>query len=133
MLSRVRLFLACLLLLAIPLQGLAAAGMLYCGGAAAHAHGHPTQAAGAEHDHRGHPHSGHDHAVAEPQQEAGPAATLPGAGHKCGACAACCHAVAIAAAFQPMAAASAPQAPVAEPVLHLYSRSAPVPDKPPRA
>ena len=96
MLSRDRLFLACLLLLAIPLQGLAAAGMLYCGGAAAHAHGQTAQVAGAEHDHRGHQHPGHAHAQAEPQQEAGAAATLPGADHKCGACAACCHGVAIA-------------------------------------
>lgn len=133
MLSRLRLFLACVLLLAIPLQGLAAAGMLYCAGAAAHAHGHTAVVASAAHDHHGHQHSGHAHALAEPQQEPGPAATLPGADHKCGACAACCHGVAIAAGFQPVAPASAPQAPAAEPVLHLYSRSAPVPDKPPRA
>ena len=119
--SRIRLFLACLLLLALPLQGLAAASMLYCGGAATHAHGHEEAQAAAEHDHAAHGH------------EADAFATdLPDSDHKCGACASCCNGVAIAAAFRQPAPIPAPQAQAAEPVLHLHSRPPPAPDKPPR-
>ena len=122
--SRVRIFLACLPLLAVPLQGLAAAGMLYCSAAATHSHQEMQASAG--HDHSAHVHAADDAADA-------PAGDLPDAGHKCGACASCCNGVAIAAAFRQPAPAPSPQAQAAEPVLHLHSRPPPAPDKPPRA
>ncbi|MDB5858892.1 MAG: hypothetical protein JWQ76_2581 [Ramlibacter sp.] len=123
--SRFRILLACLLLLAIPLQGIAAASMLYCG--AATSHSHDEVQAPSHHDH-----SADVHAAAQ-ADDAAAAAGLPDQDHKCGACATCCHGAAIAATFTLLSPSPAPQAHAAEPVVHLHSRSSPVPDKPPRA
>ena len=145
--SRLRMFLAWLLLLAIPLQGLAAASMLHCGsgsGAAAesrtaagpyqHSH-HGDQALAESHD-LSHQHAGHDHAADGVDSAGGgstDAGTLPDAGHKCSVCAACCHGAAISDTAGIAPAAAAPQAVRVEPFVAVHSRPGSVPDKPPRA
>ena len=97
--SRVRLLFVCLVLLALPLQGIAAVSMLYCNLGPHHS---ATQNLP---DH---------HAVADPQAEMAPASMAHGAdwvagaegpahttpapdlNHSCSACAACCPGIAIA-------------------------------------
>lgn len=129
---RLRLFLACLLLVAVPFQGMAAAAMPSCGlpsheaaGVAvqpAHPHGH-----GHEHGVSGHRHAG-EHA-GSPDHQHGPGF----ADAKCSACAACCIGAAIADATPP-AAFSAPSYVVAAPPgVALRMRATPPPDRPPRA
>lgn len=97
--ARLRTLLICLLMLALPVQGWAAAGMLYCGsqgtaghGAAAHSHGpardggHPHEQASSapSHDHAQAQHT-HSHTHAHPSPaaagEAGHAAHHPHAAH----------------------------------------------------
>lgn len=130
--SRIRTVLAWLLLLAIPLQGIAAASMLYCGPAArAAVQLQQSSSAGHHHmqaaDHGGRAgHTGH---------HAGKATdgALPDAGHKCGVCAACCHGAALTGTPLAVALSPAPQLAWNEPFVPVYSRPSPVPDKPPRA
>lgn len=136
-----------LMALALPLQGIAAAGMQACGpmhehtgpvAASAHAPGHGHA---REDGHRGHAaqyshssHAAHLSASAHPAShgDAHPAAAelssadqglhaaaerlsgnpeLPAAGHQCGACAACCPAVALPSLL------AFPVAPVSEAVV----------------
>jgi hypothetical protein len=135
--TRFRLFLACLLLATLPLQGLAAATMLYCGHAAKvqagvsqaghdqHAPAHA--AAAAEHEH-----AGHSHAAVESGASSA-AADLPDSRHKCGACAACCHSVALIETPHILPVSAALSAPWVETFVPVHSRPSPVPDKPPRA
>lgn len=140
--SRFRTLLAWLVMAAIPLQGLAAASMLFCGMGAHHAPAqqvvavtsvsavHVSNEATGEHDH-----SKHSHAAAEqPKKSVDTSGTkLPDASHKCGVCASCCHSVAIAEFPQLLAFAAAPQADLVEPFVLIQARPSPVPDKPPRA
>jgi hypothetical protein len=129
--SRFRLFLAWLVLAAIPLQGLAAASMLFCGMGEHHA-----AAAVAKHDGAGeHDHSQHSHATEGELEQAtvDTGKNLPDTSHKCPVCASCCSSVAITefpqlAAFEPL-----PQAESAEPFVLIHARPSQVPDKPPRA
>lgn len=139
--SRFRLFLAWLIVAAIPLQGLAASSMLFCGLGAHHAKAQVVAAqvvdfagsdsvASASHDHSKHSHAG-DVQVTTSPDNAGK--KLPGVEHKCAVCASCCNIVAITefpllVAFAPM-----PQAELAEPFVLIHARPAQVPDKPPRA
>lgn len=126
--SRLRLFLAWLVLAAIPLQGLAAASMLFCGMSEHHA---VTQVAGTQqHDHSRH----NDVAEVQVEKTAGSVGeNLPDSSHKCGLCASCCHSIAIAESSQLAAPAPLPQAELAEPFVLLHVRPSQVPDKPPRA
>lgn len=98
----IRLLLVWLLAVALPVQGVSAATMQFCGHAAA-----PVHAAG--HDH-------HAHADGGGAQK--PAAD-PGA-HKCSACAACCMATALPPGGAPLAAPQ-PDVPTAQPVPSLYA------------
>ncbi len=127
--SRIRTVLAWLLLLAIPLQGIAAASMLYCG-PAARAAVQVQQSVAAEHHHgqadNHADHAGHHGGAAED-------GALPDAGHKCGLCAACCHSVALTETPFAVALSPAPQLTWDEPFVPVHSRPSPVPDKPPRA
>lgn len=137
---RIRLLLAWLLMAAIPLQGLAAASMLYCGMGMTHA---PAQqqaavrvvasadaAVAAGHDHSQHGHA----APAKVVKAAGDTAKkLPDAAHKCPVCASCCNLVAITEFPLPAIMAPASQAELAEPFVLIHARPLPVPDKPPRA
>lgn len=136
--SRFRLFLAWLIVAAIPLQGLAAASMLFCGpnhgpapmAAVQHEQHVHDGAAPAQHDHSKHVDAGEVQA-----KKAGDSAgtTLPDASHTCGACASCCHSVAIAQFPELVAFAPVPQAELAEPFVLIHTRPSQVPDKPPRA
>lgn len=92
-----------LLLVAVPLQGYAAAGMLFCGAVGEHA----PAAAGVEHhlDHAAAPLDGtHPHEATAGASDDGATPDLHGVVHgKCSACASCCSAAALPAA--PMASA----------------------------
>ena len=140
-----RFLLAWLLMAAIPLQGLAAASMLFCG---MEMQNMPVQAQSAVHivattvatTAGSHYHSQHDHsqhgkaAPAKVVKTSGDIAKqLPEVSHKCPVCASCCNLVAITE-FPPLAIiAPASQAELAEPFVLIQARPLPVPDKPPRA
>jgi len=133
LMSRFRTLVAWLVMAAIPLQGLAAASMLFCGMGAHHAQAAVLHVAAATTDE--HDHSQHSQAAAEPVKKSfdTSGAKLPDASHKCGVCASCCHSVAIAEFPQLVAFAPAPQADLIEPFVLIQARPSPVPDKPPRA
>jgi hypothetical protein len=139
--SRFRTLLAWLIMAAIPLQGVAAASMLFCGMGSHHAPSQqaslmkqaPVQVADkatGEHDH-----ATHSHAAAEQVKKTADTSgvKLPDALHKCGVCASCCHSIAIAEFPALVAFAPAPQADLVEPFVLIQARPSPVPDKPPRA
>ncbi len=137
--SRFRLFLAWLIVAAIPLQGLAASSMLFCGMGQQHALAQVV-AAQADMDERGntaragHDHSKHSHvSVAQAKETDNAGKKLPGAAHKCAVCASCCNVVAIIELPQVVASAPVPQAELAEPFVLIHARPSQVPDKPPRA
>lgn len=147
---RLRTFFAWLLLLALPLQGMAAASMLYCAGGAA---GHGVHAAvGADAadaagvaPHRHAPGAApHGHASAPDPGPVGtdandgtgatsPMASLPDAGHSCGVCGGCCSSAALVQAVRSTRAGALPQAAPSEPRALVTAYTVPVPDKPPRA
>jgi hypothetical protein len=140
--SRLRLLLAWLLMAALPLQGFAAASMLFCGNESQHAHAQALTvgASGADEAWSGlhgagqHDRAGHQHASSKhPQHGEKSAHSMPDATHKCSVCAACCNCVALVSTAHALALAPAPQADLAEPFVHINARPSPVPDKPPRA
>lgn len=119
---------------AVPLQGFAAASMLFCGQETSHhaqatAHQHPP----------GSP--AHDHAQQQPDIEtSGKSVVKPGDGkaaadllHKCNVCASCCNAAGIPPAALVVAPALLLQADFGSPSPAVHSRPLLVPDKPPRA
>ena len=124
-----RLLVAWLIMAALPLQGLAAASMLYCDQtAAAVATTLGAYEAHAEHDHHqpsAHGHDGHaaDHADA---------ADHANADHKCPICA-LCQVVAIPEYPPLLAWADPPSADLPQPRVPALTRAPPRPDKPPRA
>ena len=143
--SRFRLILAWLLMAALPLQGMAAASMLFCGSATAariaksSGHGSHHQAATPKHDH-----AAHGHAVPDAGRAASDATSAEGAsgdlkvktsqnGHACPICASCCQAGAVGgfAAFPQLSAP--PGIEPAHPLVRVVSRTTHLPDKPPRA
>lgn len=140
--TRLRILFAWLALLALPLQGFAAASMLFCGGhgeaggpAAAHVatmqhvHAQPTAPEGGHFHH-------HQHASAD-EAGASHAAThdlgKADSGHRCAVCASCCNFAAVASAAAVMEPAATPQADLPPAVLRVPTRATLVPDKPPRA
>lgn len=133
--SRLRLFLAWMIMAAIPLQGFAAASMFFCKGdhhtqASSQAAVPSLAAAAGAHDHATHSHPAGLEATKAADQAAD--AELPDAAHKCGACASCCHSLAIAGFPQWPAFAPFPQAGLAEPFLLIHAAPSQVPDRPPR-
>jgi len=144
---RFRLILAWLLLAALPLQGWAAATMLYCGPAqrdAVHAKADLPEAAVSHHDMRAAHHlmqSAHtphhmgaiDEGAADSGSTEGVAQPVADASHTCGVCAACCHGVALAQTLHWPTITAAPGANLAEPLVTVVAHPSPVPDKPPRA
>lgn len=126
---------------AIPVQGFAAASMLFCGmekGAtqvqtaiASPALPDEYQSQAAVH----HEHASHDHGMSGSHESVSPDTKhgAPEAAHKCSICAACCNSVAIIGVDFAIVAAPAPQAELAEPFVLIAARATPVPDKPPRA
>jgi hypothetical protein len=128
--SRIRILIAWLVLAALPLQGFAAASMLFCGMDA----GHEVQAQvqvmpGAHHDHATH---SHEHG-GKAQKSADGGKQLPDASHSCGVCASCCHSAALTETPRLLALAPLPPAETAEPFVRIEPRPSTVPDKPPRA
>ncbi len=137
---RIRRFLLCLIMLALPLQGFAAAAMLYCGSGPAH-QAMQTQAATQDSL------QSHDHAVATMQLDhhAQPIDTavqtqtdqaqtqLPDATHKCGVCAACCSVLALTDVAHAIAVPSLPPSDLAEPFVLIDTVPSRQPEKPPRA
>lgn len=124
MLHRLRFALMCLLLLALPLQGYAAATMLNCGpnhaaAASVDAHHAQHQATG---DHGASPHdAGQGHHLADGVTKT-----------KCSACASCCVGVALPASALVFAAASPAVAPVALFPIGPIGFTTSGPDRPPR-
>jgi hypothetical protein len=125
---RLRLIFACLLLLALPLQGMAAALKLSClaheSGAAIASHLH---ADGAAHHHSD------DSATAPGLDSHGAEHANHYSDASCSVCAACCHGAmasetaTVPALFAPSDAVTAPLA------VAMRLRATPPPDKPPRA
>lgn len=137
---RFRLFILWLVVAAIPLQGLAAASMLFCGPGPHHArqqaaitsqvHVPAVVDSGSRHDHGKHSHAG------EPKVKKDPGTagkTLADVTHRCGVCASCCSGVAITELPRLVAFTPVPRIESAEPFVLIRARASPVPDKPPRA
>ena len=134
--SRLRLLFFWLLVLAVPLQGLAATTKLLCSGAEAaarhHLHGAVTEG-GHAHAHQV---DASDHVPPHGHAGTGTFASsgLDAPGHQCGLCAACCHAIGLSPAEQMLAVLVAPKVAAAlEPVARVPDRTLSIPDKPPRA
>jgi hypothetical protein len=120
---------------AIPIQGVAAASMLFCGQGTSH------HAQAGQHKHAaGTP--AHDHAEHQPELndtldkggvKLSDGKTAPDVLHKCSVCASCCNAVGI----PPTALIVVPDlrlhADLDAPSMAVHSRPLLVPDKPPRA
>ena len=125
-----RVLFAWIFIAAVPMQGFAAASMLFCGMGAQHQHAAEVS---EPHDHApmhgqsGDVAQGHAHA-ADPAPDA-----TPDGGHTCSICAACCNGVALVGVSRMAAIAPAPQAELAEPFVLIHTLPTPVPDKPPRA
>ncbi|MBI2728485.1 MAG: hypothetical protein HYX42_19785 [Polaromonas sp.] len=137
--SRFRHLLLCLMMLALPLQGFAAASMLYCGMGSAHgakivqmdlnsSHHQMADAMGMQHEH-----GKHDKTVQAANQSPDGQKQLPDSTHKCGVCAACCSVIAIADFPQTVEVQLSPKADLAEPFVLIYAVPSRLPDKPPRA
>jgi hypothetical protein len=129
---RIRLILAWLVMAALPLQGFAAASMLWCGAAPAarvsQAHGHASDEGHGDHAHHAassdsrHGHAAHADAKAGPDKQ----------GHTCAVCASCCQVVAVNS-FDPLPQVTAPPgAQPPHPHVRIATRIANLPDKPPR-
>ena len=129
MTARLWLFLAWLMMAAVPLQGFAATSMLFCAAATHDVKVESTQAIASGH----HDRAGHRHAADLVAKKAQGSVTSPDATHQCGLCASCCHSVAITEFPSIVALVHAPQAELADPFVLIHSRPSPVPDKPPRA
>ncbi len=144
-----RLVLAWLVLAALPLQGFAAASMLFCGQAAhgvaqprtaphQEGHDHAAHSQGAGHDSMAAAHAGHHESDAGPASTNlaahGDAATAAGGdGHACPICASCCNLLAITEAPTLGVHSVAPLPPPREGPSPVITREASAPDKPPRA
>jgi hypothetical protein len=134
--SILRLVIAWLVMAALPLQGIAAASMLFCEQAA-----HATVSQPSGHDHATHQHGDDGFAKAEQsaKQDAQRAdgsqakSGLAGDGHACPICASCCNLVALTEAPILSFAGDSPEAQPLQGPARVFTRHAPTPDKPPRA
>ena len=136
MMSRLRLVIAWLVMAAVPLQGLAAATMAFCGGTHDAQIQQVVQAMdtdGAAHDHSKHSHAAKAETKGGGGKDLTKAMSLPDASHKCGVCASCCHSIALTEFPHWPAFAPLPQAELAEPIMLIHAIPSELPDKPPRA
>ena len=136
---RFRHLLLCLMMLALPLQGFAAASMLFCGLrssaqgqsgpqlAATHHHGADAGRA-AQHDH-----SKHGKAVKLVKQSPETVKQLPDSSHTCGVCASCCNLVVLAEFPWTVQAQALPHAELPEPFVQIRAVPSRLLEKPPRA
>ena len=132
--SRLRSLLLCLLMLALPFQGFAAAAMVACGlpqapvaQAEAHRHAHEQHATG-NHDAAQH----HHEAQASDPQDAQHKHAASGLDHKCGACSVC-HAAALLDTPLNSQPHALPQASPSMGQAAIATLAPRLPDKPPRA
>jgi hypothetical protein len=126
--ARLWVLLTWLVMAALPVQGFAAASMLFCAAATHDANVESTQAVTSSQ----HARTGHiDAADSAAKQAQG--FDISDAAHQCGLCASCCHSVAITEVPSIVALTTAPRAEMADPFAPMPSRASPVPDKPPRA
>lgn len=127
--SILRLVVAWLVMAALPMQGIAAASMLFCDQAA-----HSTAQQQASHDHASHDH-GHDqdHAAHGHDGDDGAQASPLGDDHACPICASCCNLLALSDAPTLSLDSARPAPPPLQGPARVATREAPAPDKPPRA
>lgn len=132
--SLVRLVIAWFVMAALPLQGMAAAAMLFCGEAGHAAVAHEP---GHGHDHAGRDHASHhedgDHVVAATMQHDEAQASASADDHACPICAACCNLVALTPAPTLNLGQDSPIARPSPGTSRVLTRATLVPDKPPRA
>jgi hypothetical protein len=136
-----RTLLTWLLLLAIPVQGMAAATMAFCGPShhAGASREQPRQGASAAHVHHGsdapgaHHHRGAAPPAGAPTDAAAPATLTQADDQKCSACASCCSfsAVPSAALAVPAAALCATRFNAVVPRIDAFTADGP--DRPPRS
>lgn len=126
-------------MLAVPLQGLAAASMLFCGVPAGQtAVGHHHLAKGKDAHRHGPGDAAHTHNASVASTDAiqidSPDGVKQSAGaHKCSVCAACSHSIGITGPVSMLSVATAPHSePAAVPDV-MHSHSTRVDDKPPRS
>lgn len=131
--SLLRLLVAWIVMAALPLQGLAAASMLFCGAApaASSAHADHHGADGGHHAHAAA--SGHEHAAAGHHGAPGDGQEAAEAGHSCPICASCCQLMAVGGFEALPQVSAAPAIEPSAPPVRVTTRAASVPDKPPRA
>ena len=128
-------FLLWLMMLAIPVQGFAAASMLYCGTDPEH-HAMQTQSVPESHHESGSKADMHDEiGVAGEQADQAHDMTgkLPNSEHKCGVCASCCNLIAIADVSSSGTAATSPPAHYLEPLAQTYAVPSRLLERPPRS
>jgi hypothetical protein len=146
-----RYLLLCLMVLALPMQGFAAASMLHCGGAGSEtalqiqspsdarhqgggSHHHGDGGHGQQGDAAAHAHAPDLQAQAlASDAPASAAAAWPDASHHCGACAACCNLVALSEFPLAVVAVPASATRQLEPAPAVYAAPLRLPEKPPRA
>lgn len=137
---RVRLFVLWIMMFAVPLQGYAAAAMVFCGPGHAGATAETSVELSGMHDHAQHSHADgrgdhHHDAVqaAEPSAKdiAKTASAETDAMHKCGTCGAC-HATALTSTLELAVFHHLPSADLAEPAFMVATLAPRVLDKPPR-
>lgn len=141
--SRIRLLLAWLVMAALPLQGFAAATMLFCATghltsvsappSASASHSHGSKPAVVAHDHAAHGHATVDQATSVTGFDGGAHANQENQAHSCSICASCCHVIAIASLQPDVRTAAPPGAVPPAPLVRVAMRTSSVPDKPPRA
>ena len=137
--SRIRHLLLCLMMLALPLQGFAAASMLYCGMGAGHDANAAQMEMGSSHHQMAdakvmpHQHEKQDATAQVSKLSPDSQKQLPNSSHKCGVCAACCSVIAIADFPHTVEVQSSPKADLAEPFVLIHAVSSDLPEKPPRA
>lgn len=131
--SRLRVYLAWLLFAAIPLQGLAAASMLYCGESHGSHLGVVVHSGALQ---NGHDHSAHVHdavmASSTPSHDVSAAVQLSDADHECSVCASCYQAVGLPHPARSALASPAVPGKLAQTPVLIESVPAALPEKPPR-
>ena len=137
--TRFRHLLLCLMMLALPLQGFAAASMLYCGMGAGHDAKAGQMEMGSSHHQMAdvmgmqHGHEKQDTTAQFAKQSPNDQKQLPDSSHKCGVCATCCSVIAISNFPQTFEVQSSPKADLVEPFVLIYAVPSRIPEKPPRA
>ena len=133
--TRLRSLFVWLLMLALPLQGFAAATMLFCGPGAhrtliqAQANVPHREANREAHDHAT---EGHQDATATKQNVDGEHGKLANAGHKGSTCSSYWNTVAIIESPRAIGMAALPQVEYLEPLVLILTAPSRVPEKPPR-